>query len=167
MVRVTRSELLFLTVYLLKTQIDSLSPHSLAAIDHTIDQVFFKKGEDGVLDIFEMQISTNGYLLEAYKQTFLPDNLSQSLGKFFNERPVESCPTMYKLLLVILSSPNLSLENFKTLLSEVAEVLPCILRQESDLLTTTVFQQISSVRTAAAASVAEVNAEGLQRRSYI
>ena len=65
---------------------------------------------------------------------------------------------MYKLLLVVLSSPNLSLENFKTLLSEVAEVLPCILRQESDLLTSTVFQQISSVRIATAR---EVNAEEL------
>ena len=71
---------------------------------------------------------------------------------------------MYKLLLVVLSSPHLSLENFKTLLSEVAEVLPCILRQENELLTSTVFQQISSVRIAA---TSEVNAEELQRRSYI
>ena len=71
---------------------------------------------------------------------------------------------MYKLLLVVLSSPNISLENFKTLLSEVAEVLPCILRQESDLLNSTVFQQISSVRIAHAS---EVNTEELQRRSYI
>lgn len=72
----TKSEIIFLTVYLLKTQIDSLSAKSLAAIDHTIDEIFFKKGNDGILEIFEMQMSTNGYLLEAYKQTFLPDNLS-------------------------------------------------------------------------------------------
>ena len=65
---------------------------------------------------------------------------------------------MYKLLLVVLSSPNLSLENFKTLLSEVAEVLPCILRQEVDLLTSSVFQQIGAVQIAPAR---EVNAEEL------
>lgn len=76
---------------------------------------------------------------------FLPDNLVQSLSTFFNQRPAESCPTMYKLLLVTLVSPDLKLENFKTLLSEISEVLPCILRQEADLLkSSTVFKNCGS-----------------------
>ena len=41
---------------------------------------------------------------------------------------------MYKILIVALNSKGLTLENRKTLLSEIAEVLPCILRQEGDLI---------------------------------
>ena len=41
---------------------------------------------------------------------------------------------MYKILLITLSSQDLSIENRKTLLSEINEVLPAIFRQESDLV---------------------------------
>ena len=63
----------------------------------------------------------------------------QSLVNFFNERPAETSPTMYKLLVLVVSSPDLSLENFKQLMSETAEVLPCILRQEQLLLKSPIF----------------------------
>ena len=41
---------------------------------------------------------------------------------------------MYKILLITLNSLSLSLENRKTLLSEISEVLPAIFRQEKDLV---------------------------------
>ena len=41
---------------------------------------------------------------------------------------------MYKILLLVLHGKGLTLENRKTLLSEIAEVLPCMLRQEADLV---------------------------------
>jgi len=91
-------------------------------------------------------MSTNNYLQQIYKETFLADNLVQTLACFFNEKPAEACPTLYKLLLVVLVSPALSLENFKTLLSDIAEVLPCILRQERALLTSALFSNVHSVK---------------------
>ena len=64
----------------------------------------------------------------------LQDNFVQTLSQFFNQKPADSSPTMYKILLLTLHSNGLSLENRKTLLSEIAEVLPAILRQEKDLI---------------------------------
>ena len=88
----------------------------------------------------------------------------QSLSKFFNERPVESCPTMYKQLLIVLSSPNLSLENFKTLLSELSDVLPCILRQEKELLSTPLFQGHTGSQTIVSSTSPENDQE---RKIYL
>ena len=101
----TKSELVFVSAYLLKTQIESLSDESLLAMDQTIEKVFFRKEALGSLNVFEMQMSRNSYLLEMYKQTFLPDNLVMTLSQFFNQRPAESSVAMYKLLLIVLSSP--------------------------------------------------------------
>ena len=53
---------------------------------------------------------------------------------------------MYKLLMVALVSPHLSLEDYKTLMSELTEVLPCILRQETLLLPSSTYKAIATVR---------------------
>ena len=112
-----------------------MTDQTLEVINSAIEEIFFSSATRGSeLNLFKMEMSSNGYLLEAYKQTFLPDNLVQSLSFFFKNHPAESCPAMYKLLLIVVASPNLSLENFKTLLSEITEVLPCLLRQEPELL---------------------------------
>ena len=50
---------------------------------------------------------------------------------------------MYKILLITLNSQELSIENRKTLLSEINEVLPAIFRQESDLIPHLVKAQFS------------------------
>ena len=96
-------------------------------MEQVVDQLYFTR-EGQTLTIDTLNMPTNGYLLQAYKQTFLSDNLIASLSHFFNERPAESCPAMYKLLILTLASPHLSTENFKQLLSEISEVLVCILR---------------------------------------
>ena len=68
------------------------------------------------------------------------------MANYFNQRPAESSLAMYKLLLVVLLSPHLQLEDFKTLISELTEVLPCIIRQEEILLKSPTFTGISSVK---------------------
>lgn len=52
---------------------------------------------------------------------------------------------MYKLLILTLASPHLSTVNFKQVLSEISEVLVCILRQESELLTGSLFTNVEQV----------------------
>lgn len=76
LLRITKSELAFLSVYLLRSQVENLSEQSLAMIDKTIESVFFKRTKpDDSLFVHSLNISANPYLLEAYKQTFLADNL--------------------------------------------------------------------------------------------
>ena len=131
LIRITKSELAFLAIGHVRNYLDKLTPQTLDCIDKIVDELYFTKTEqDGqqVVMLKELSMSQNAYLLEAYKSTFLPDNMVQSLSHFFNERPAESSPAMYKLLILTLTSPALSLENYKTLLSELTEVLPCILR---------------------------------------
>ena len=53
---------------------------------------------------------------------------------------------MYKILLITLHSQDLSLENRKTLLSEISEVLPAIFRQETELVPQLVKAPLSSER---------------------
>ena len=53
---------------------------------------------------------------------------------------------MYKILLIPLHSQDLSLENRKTLLSEISEVLPAIFRQETELVPQLVKAPLSSER---------------------
>ena len=114
--------------YLLNTQLDSFSQENILLMDHFVDKLFFSKTKEGKLVINEFEYSRNAYLIEAYKSTFLQDNFVQTLSQFFNQKPADSSPAMYKILLLTLHGHGLSLENRKTLLSEIAEVLPCILR---------------------------------------
>ena len=113
--------------YLIFNQFDNFSKDNIALMDRFIDSLFFEKSKDG-LELTEIDFCENSYLIEAYKSTFLQDNFVQTLSQFFNQKPVDSAPTMYKILLLVLYGKGLALENRKTLLSEIAEVLPCMLR---------------------------------------
>ena len=128
--------------FLINTKLDSFSAENLALMDCFIDEVFFNV-DNGTLQIQQFNFSKNSYLIESYKSTFLQDNFVQALSNFFNQRPVDQCPSMYKILLITLNSQELSIENKKTLLSEINEVLPAIFRQESDLIPHLVKAQFS------------------------
>ena len=48
--------------------------------------------------------------------------------------------------MLVLASPELATDHFKTLLSEINEVLPCMLRQESELIDSQLFRNIITVK---------------------
>ena len=66
MIRITKSELAFLTVNLVKTQVENLSAATLDVMEQVVDQLFFKK-EGQILTVDTLAMPTNGYLLQAYK----------------------------------------------------------------------------------------------------
>lgn len=67
----------------------------------------------------------------------MPDLFVQTLVKAVNEKPIEHQPWVYKLILLALQNSHehcLSQVCRNTLLSDLAEVLPCMMRQESEIL---------------------------------
>ena len=60
-------------------------------------------------------------------------NFVQTLSTFFNQNPADKSTFMYKVLILTLQTNCLSSENKKTLLSEIKEVMPCIIRIEKEL----------------------------------
>ena len=69
----------------------------MTVIDSAMDSIFFSSNLE--------PIKTSGqsrYLKEAYKNTFMSESMIQSFTNFFKERPVEQCPILYKLMLLVL-----------------------------------------------------------------
>lgn len=62
LIRITKSELAFLTMNLIKNQVENLSSATLGVMEQVVDQLYFTK-EGHTLTIDTLSMPTNGYLL--------------------------------------------------------------------------------------------------------
>ena len=113
---------------------DQLTPR----LNSLIDQLFgLTSTEEKFYDKSKFESCQNWYLRKCYKSTFMPDLYVQSLSRALNERAIEEQPWLYKLLCLSIQNSHeqcLSPADRNTLLSDLVEIMPCLMRQEAQVL---------------------------------
>ena len=115
-----------LITHLISKSASRLSQENLELMDKFVSQRLESN--------FCLEMSQNVYLKQAYKEIFHSGSFVETISTFFNSEPADSCGTMYKILFSTVRSNCLQTDQLKTLISEIKEVLPCVLRQEETLL---------------------------------